>query len=70
MSPVSRAGDMFDDNPVETFGYLFRELEKRNIAFVEIRESTDSFIPSNHYGVLPKEQIEFVCKTLRPFFGA
>lgn len=29
--------DMFDENPVETFTYLFKELEKRKIGFIELR---------------------------------
>lgn len=37
LSPVSRAKDMFDANPTETFGYLLTEMSKRNIGFAEIR---------------------------------
>jgi hypothetical protein len=36
LSPTSRIQDMFDENPVETYGYLLRELSKRNIGFVEL----------------------------------
>jgi hypothetical protein len=40
ISPVSQFNDMFDNNPVETFSLLLKELSKRNIGFVEVREST------------------------------
>lgn len=64
---------MFDQNPVETFSHLLQELDKRNIGFVEIRES--DYDPNKkgsgaklYYDKIPTEQIEIVCRALRPFF--
>lgn len=36
LSPTSRMQDMFDENPVETYGYLLKELSARKIGFVEL----------------------------------
>ncbi|MDQ2076899.1 alkene reductase [Marinimicrobium sp. ABcell2] len=38
LAPRGDAHDMGDDNPRETFGYVARELGKRNIAFICTRE--------------------------------
>jgi 2,4-dienoyl-CoA reductase-like NADH-dependent reductase (Old Yellow Enzyme family) len=40
LAPACDAHDMGDDNPKETFGYAARELGKRNIAFIFLRESS------------------------------
>lgn len=47
-SPVGRVNDMFDSNPLELMRYLLPELEKRNLAFVELKRygSTDKTFPS------------------------
>lgn len=68
LSPVARVGDVMDDNPLETFSYLLKELDKRHVAFIELRGSNELFFQSNHFGVLPKDQMENVCRTLKPFF--
>lgn len=68
ISPVSRAKDMFDQNPEETYGYLLREMSKKDIGFAEIRESTEAYNMVNHYGITSKEQLDNVCKTFRPYF--
>jgi N-ethylmaleimide reductase len=47
---------------------LLQELDKRNIAFIEIRESNDPAGTLNHFNVSPKDQIENVCKALKPYF--
>lgn len=43
-------------------------MDKKNVAFIEVRESNELFFASNHFGVLPKDQMENVCRTLKPFF--
>lgn len=43
-------------------------MDNRKVAFIEIRESNELFFASNHFGVLPKDQIENVCRTLKPYF--
>ena len=40
LAPRADAHDMGDSNPPATFGYVGRELGKRNIAFICAREST------------------------------
>jgi hypothetical protein len=39
LNPVGRYNDISDQNPVETFNYLLKELSNRNIGFVELAES-------------------------------
>ena len=41
ISPVSQYQDMYDQNPVETYSHLLKELSKKNIGFVEVRESSE-----------------------------
>jgi hypothetical protein len=36
LSPISRIQDMFDENPIETYSYLLKELSKRGVGFVEL----------------------------------
>lgn len=38
LAPASDSHDMGDDNPTETFGYVAKELGKRDIAFIFTRE--------------------------------
>ena len=47
---------------------MLSELSKRNIGFLEVRESTEVNFIKSKYSVEPADQIEKVCKTLRPFF--
>lgn len=37
---------MFDSNPLDTYSYLLKELDKKNIAFVEIKEAGDLDVSS------------------------
>jgi len=41
ISPTSRYNDLSDSNPLETFTVLIKELDKRNIGFVEIIETQE-----------------------------
>jgi len=34
LSPVGRYQDMFNENPLETYSYLLKQLDKRGIAYV------------------------------------
>lgn len=36
-SPTGRYGDMYDSNPLELYSYILKELEKKNIHFVEFK---------------------------------
>lgn len=47
LAPASDSHDMGDDTPKETFGYVARELGKRNIAFIFAREGQrDGYLTS------------------------
>lgn len=41
ITPSGRFNDMYDSNPVETYSYLLTELDKKGIAFVEIKEASN-----------------------------
>lgn len=41
LSPGSSFNDMHDDNPRETFGYVARELNRYNLAYVHVAENSD-----------------------------
>jgi 2,4-dienoyl-CoA reductase-like NADH-dependent reductase (Old Yellow Enzyme family) len=42
LAPRGESNDMGDSNPLATFGYVARELGKRRIAFICVRESLDA----------------------------
>lgn len=70
LSPISRIQDMFDENPVQTYGYLLKELSKRGIGFVELAESAgENSYGGRVYHIPPAEQMKEVCKTFRPYFN-
>lgn len=60
---------MYDENPLETYSLLLKELDSRKIGFVEFRESTEYYPFPILYPKTQKEQIEDVCKAFRPFFS-
>lgn len=39
MSPTGRYTDMYDSDPIPLYTHLFQQLDKKNIAFVEIKEA-------------------------------
>jgi len=47
ISPVTRYNDMYDTDPVKLYTYLITELDKRNIAFIELKHDAD---PENVMG--------------------
>lgn len=65
ISPAVRYQDVYDSDPVATYSYLLKELDKKGIAFVEIVESSPG--KSTHYGP-GIEQLPHVTKTFRPYF--
>jgi len=67
ISPVGRYNDMYDSDPLALYSYLLQELDKRGIAYVQIREPEDKNHPQSQLG-LGAEQIAEVSKTLKPFF--
>ncbi|KAL4493011.1 hypothetical protein ABPG72_020790 [Tetrahymena utriculariae] len=54
LSPINQQYDMSDSNPIELMAYLLKEIEKRKIAFVEIRKL-------GYLDIIPtqQKQIEF-----------
>jgi len=69
LSPVSNFGDMNDEDPVETYTYLTKELNKREILFIEWREPSSWFDPTKKlYNKEEVEQIENVAGTFRKYF--
>jgi len=68
VTPVGRYQDMFDSDPIKTYEYLFHELSKRNIAFVELLQAPE-FVPvSNLYKIEGETQIPNVFETFRKSF--
>jgi len=68
LSPVGRYQDMCDENPTETFTYLVKELNKKNIAYIQLSEP-DAPNPNDKSGyVAPHVQMPQVSKVLRPHF--
>lgn len=45
LSPTGRYDDMYDSNPLELMKYVLKELEKLNLAFVEIKRHGAYDIP-------------------------
>jgi len=41
LSPVGRANDMYDSDPIATYSYLIKELDKKGIAFIEMRNVSE-----------------------------
>ncbi|KAM3139324.1 hypothetical protein pb186bvf_008544 [Paramecium bursaria] len=66
ISPIGRSNDMFDDNPIELFSHLLKEVESRNIGFVELKDDNDPENFLNFGYPSSKSQIEDVFKTFRP----
>eukprot|EP01017_Pseudomicrothorax_dubius_P009428 TRINITY_DN13198_c0_g1_i2.p1 TRINITY_DN13198_c0_g1~~TRINITY_DN13198_c0_g1_i2.p1 ORF type:complete len:339 (-),score=107.46 TRINITY_DN13198_c0_g1_i2:153-1169(-) len=59
VSPNGRYNDMIDDNPVETYSYLLKELDKRGCSFIEIRDADEES---------GKKQMPNIYRDLRPHF--
>jgi len=45
---------MYDENPIETYSLLLKELDKRKVGFVEVRESTEFYPFPNKYPLSQK----------------
>lgn len=60
---------MYDSNPLETYTYLFKELEKKKVAFIDIKEANDYDAGFKQGMTSGKEQMPDVAKVLRPFFN-
>lgn len=76
-SPTGRFNDMYDSDPIGLMKYALKELEKRNIAFVEVkrhgaldyRKYPQGQTTDEKGRVLPKFQIPDFYKTIRSLYG-
>ena len=68
-TPVGRYQDMFDSNPIPLYTYLFNELSKRKISFVELGRGPDDLVGKSYYDVKELDQVPDTYKTFRPTFN-
>jgi N-ethylmaleimide reductase len=68
VTPTGRFNDMFDSDPVALYTYLFSELNKRNVSFVEITRAPEFRPVPNYYNIKGEEQIPNIYETFRPLF--
>lgn len=71
VSPLGRVQDISDSDPIALYSYLFTELSKRNVAFVEVMERGERFTPS-YLDLHPRaeEQVkDKLYEILRPYFN-
>ena len=68
LSPIGRLNDMFDSDPISLYKHLLQELDRRNIAFVELMRGPEFRPVKNLYGVGELSQIEDVYKTFRSYY--
>ena len=60
-----RYNDMFDSDPVSLMNFVFQELNKRKICFVEIVRPPEGHPAPNLYGIKGEDQIPDVFKDLK-----
>ena len=68
LTPCGRFQDMFDENPKELMAYFLAELNNRNVAFIEVCQSSETMRSLNLWGVEEEDQIKDMFKTIRPLF--
>ncbi len=68
LTPVGRFQDMYDSDPIKTYGYFFKELDKRGVGYIHLMEPDEFYSDPTAYGK-GSEQIQEVCKTFRPLFS-
>jgi len=71
LTPTGRLHDISDENPIETYTYLLRQLNSKSIGFVELYASVEKEfgVKSLHLHPPSLKQIEDVFHTFRPFFN-
>ena len=70
ITPVGRFNDMCDSEPFDLFKYIFKQMNERKIAFVELTRAPDFRPVPNLYGIKSKEQIEDVYETFSPLYDS
>jgi 2,4-dienoyl-CoA reductase-like NADH-dependent reductase (Old Yellow Enzyme family) len=68
VSPVGRYNDMFSPDPIELYTYLFKEFDKRGLAFIELKDDQDKENSENYGYPGSKDQIPDIFTTFRPFY--
>ncbi|KAL4437734.1 hypothetical protein ABPG74_012409 [Tetrahymena malaccensis] len=70
-SPVGRYNQMYDSDPLALMKYIFIELEKRNLSFVELRRfgKFDLSAPVEEGQAHPELQIPNFFQTLRQYYS-
>jgi 2,4-dienoyl-CoA reductase-like NADH-dependent reductase (Old Yellow Enzyme family) len=68
VSPTNRYNDMYDSDPKKLYKYLFGELSKLKIAFVEVVQSADSPYFPNFYNIKETVQIADSFKEFKSSF--
>jgi 2,4-dienoyl-CoA reductase-like NADH-dependent reductase (Old Yellow Enzyme family) len=68
VTPIGRYNDMYSPDPVELYTYLFAELDKRGIAFVELKNDDDPDTYGDYGYPASKAQIADIYQTFRPLF--
>lgn len=46
VTPIGRYNDMYDAEPLALYSYLFTELDKRGVSFIELKDDDD---PENYF---------------------
>ena len=70
LSPTGRFLEQFDSDPLATYAHLLAELDKRKIAFVQLKEAGTLDENLRLANVPPpKDQIENCAKAFRPLFS-
>ena len=68
LSLCGRLNDMWDTDPLPLGKYLFSQLGKRKIAFIELMQPPDFRVVKSHYDIPGEEQIKSIFAELKPFF--
>jgi N-ethylmaleimide reductase len=68
LSPVGRYKDMFDSNPIPLFTHLLKELNKRQISFVELSRGPETLPGTDYHEIKPLQQIPNMFETFKPLF--
>ncbi|CAD8136411.1 unnamed protein product [Paramecium octaurelia] len=68
VSPIGRFNDMYDNDPIKLFTYLFQELDKRQIAFIELMNDKDEENAYNHGLPSSQSQTQNLFEQLRNSF--
>ncbi|CAD8069555.1 unnamed protein product [Paramecium sonneborni] len=69
ISPVGRLNDQCDSDPLKLYTYLIQELEKKKIAFIEVKDDKDAENQFDYGYPSSKDQIPDLFEVFRPLFS-